>query len=330
MPVMFSPRAVLCAAAVSAWALGAGAQAPPPAPALPVPASSIAPDIPGVVVGGTPVQFLRAGFEATEGPIQAPDGSLLFTTGSTITRVDVDGTFSTYMQDTAGIIGLGFDHNGRLIGVRTDPPHVLVLQPERRVLADKVAGLPLLRPNDLSIDSRNGIYFSDAARQPQQIQVPEREKGLLYLRPDGTVVQVATDIVFPNGVVLSPDEKVLYAADSRSRSLIAFDVKPDGTLGNRRNFGMLEGYPLQTPTGLGRSSDGLAVDAEGRVYAATRLGVEVLDPRGRHLGTIPVQGGNGRQNIAFAGRNKKTLFIVGARAIWKVEMLAEGVKGRAK
>ena len=257
----------------------------------------------------------------SEGPVAAPDGSLLFTTGDTITRLNPDGRFTTFLRNTSGVTGLGFDRDGRLIGARTDPPQILVLLPERKVLADSVEGQPLLRPNDLAIDQQGGIYFSDQPRRPEQPQVPVRQKGILYMCANGIVTQVSRNIIQqPNGVVLSPDEKVLYAADSRGGSIIAFDIDAPGSLKNPRPFGRLAGGPVDTPNGLVRSADGMTVDSRGRVYVATRLGVEVLSPAEEHLGTIRIVGGTGPQNVAFAGRHKKTLFVVGARALWRLQM----------
>jgi sugar lactone lactonase YvrE len=168
--------------------------------------------------------------------------------------------------------GLGFDAKGRLVAARTDPAQILVLQPERKILLEAFGSLPLLRPNDLTIAKNGGIYFSDQPRQPAQPQVPGRKKGILHLAPNGSVIQVDDRLEAPNGLVLSPDERVLYAADSFGDTLIAFDVGKDGALTNRRPFGHLDGATQRAASGVLRSADGLAVDAQGRVYAATRIG----------------------------------------------------------
>ena len=144
----------------------------------------------------------------------------------------------------------------------------------------------------------------------------------------------------PNGVQLSPDEKILYANDKDGEYLVAFDVGPDRTLANRRNFGKYQS--VRVPDSKDRllaednGADGLAVDSEGRVYAATNLGAEVFSPQGKYLGAIPfIWGGetfNLRKpaNLAFSGPDKKTLYAVGAGTVFKVQMLAQGFKGRAK
>ena len=84
----------------------------------------------------------------------------------------------------------------------------------------------------------------------------------------------------------------------------------------------------KTEAGLVSGADGLAVDNDRRVYAATSIGVQVFSPKGQRLGTIPLS--RAPQNLAFSGPDKKTLYVVGRNAAWKVQMLAAGYKGRAK
>ena len=128
--------------------------------------------------------------------------------------------------------------------------------------------------------------------------------------------------------MLSPDEKTLYVNNTAGEYLLAFDVKGDGALGTRRNFAKYAKV-TKTPAGAFTSgADGLAVDAQGRVYCATAAGVEVFSPQGQALGVIPLS--LAPQNLAFAGADKKTLYVVGRGAAFKVRLLAEGYKGRAK
>lgn len=306
------------------------AQAPAAAAA---PTETVAPAIAGVVAAGTRVQLLRTGLQGTEGPVAAPDGSLLFTeqNANRITRVDAAGNFAPYLENTGGAIGLAFDRQGRLLAAQTMPALITVLSPTRSVLVETFDGKPLMRPNDLFPDSRGGIYFSDPGPNPapgETLNLP-RKPAVLYRRPDGTVISVAEDIGRPNGVILSLDERVLFVADTFGPDVLAFDVQPDGTLRNRRRFAALEGVAT-TPAGMRSGADGVALDSEGRLYVATRVGVQVFDPRGQRLGTIPVGVANGPQNIAFAGVDRKTLYVVGRNAAWKIQMLAQGPKDRAK
>jgi gluconolactonase len=319
---------VLAAAVTAADARGQAGQAQP----TPEPPETVAPNIPGVVAGGTRVQFLKGNLQGTEGPIAAPDGSFLFTeTGaSRITKIDKADQFSTYMENTNGSNGLAFDAKGRLITVQTVKPLVGVLSPANTVLADRFEGKSFGRPNDLVVDKRGGVYFTDPGPNVaagQQPATPPLPPAVYYIPPGGQVLKIADGIARPNGIQLSPDERVLYVANTNGEHVIAFDLKPDGSAGNRRDFARLEGVE-KTPTGVTSGADGLAVDSQGRLYVASRVGVQVFSPQGQHLGTIPIP--RPPQNIAFAGADKKTLYVVGRGSAYKIAMQAEGVKGRAK
>ena len=110
--------------------------------------------------------------------------------------------------------------------------------------------------------------------------------------------------------------------------LLAFDVQADGTLRNRRNFAKYEGVDENASRRVASGADGLAVDSEGRIYVATTDRRSGVQPRGQHLGTIPLS--RAPQNLAFAGADKKTLYVVGRGVAFKVRMVAEGFKGRAE
>jgi len=303
-------------------------QAPPPAP------ETEATSIPGVVAAGTKVQLIKEGFRDAQGATAAPDGSLLFTERSTnrILKVDKDGNISTYMENTRGVHNFSFDAKGRAIGIRWDPAQVAVIAPTPKVLSDKFENAGFGRPKDLVIDKKGGVYFTDQLG----IFAEGIGPGVYYVKPDGHTIKIATDISRPSGIMLSPDEKMLYVTDSVGTFIKMFDVQPDGTARNGRNFA--EAYERRPTHSL---ADGLAVDAAGRLYVATYLGVLVFSPKGEPLGRIRIP----RQpvNLAFAGPDKKTLYVLGAilglrdadsqpefGAVYKIPMLAEGYKGRAK
>ena len=317
------------------WTLSAvpahAGQAAGPAQAAPPPATdTIAPDIPGVVAGGTKVAVIKEGFQGTEGPIALPDGSVVFaeTNANRLTRIDKDNKVSTFLENTNGSNALAFDSRGRLISVQTTPGRsgVGVIYPKgsEAMLASNFQG----RPNDLTVDKRGGAYFTVPVAQPGDASpatpfVP----AVYYMAPGGTAARVAVDIELPNGILLSRDERTLYVNNTRGEYLLAFDVQADGQLRNRRNFAKYEGV-TKTDAGVASGADGLAIDNGGRIYAATAAGVQVFSTQGAHLGTIPVS--RSPQNLAFAGPDKKTLYIVGRGAAYKVQMLTQGFQGRAK
>jgi gluconolactonase len=286
---------------------------------------TFAPSIPGVVAAGTPVERVAEGLNSSEGPIAAPDGTFLFTENDIgrVVRIDRDGRLSVYLENTNEGNGLAFDSKGRLISAQRNRPQLGVLAPTPAVLVDSYNGEPLMGPNDLVIDRRDGIYFTDPGRNP-----PPRPPAVYYLSADGKLAKVAESIGRPNGIMLSPDETVLYVADTNGEYVVAFDVAADGMLRNRRNFGKLTGGRPADGGGMRSGADGLAVDSVGRLYVATDAGVQVLDPKGQHLGTIPIP--RDPQNLAFAGPDKKTLYVVGSGAVYGIAMESQGYLGRAK
>ena len=295
------------------------------------PTETVAPDIAGVVAGGTRVQVVARGLRGTEGPIAAPDGALLLTeqTANVITKIDAQGSRTTFLENTNGSQGLTFDQKGRLIGVLPATRQIAVLMPTRTVLAAMFEGKPFAGPNDLVADRKGGVYFTDPGGYPPAGEYLTHIPSVFYIRPNGSVIRIADDIPRPNGIILSPDEKTLYVANTLGAFVVAFDVQPDGSVRNQRNFARLQGI-LMTNRGVRSGADGLAVDEAGRLYVTSTIGVQVFSADGRHLGTIPIGNPDGPQNLAFAGPDRKTLYVVGDGAVWKVAMLAQGPRARAK
>jgi gluconolactonase len=323
---------LFCPALVaSAVLVLSGASAAQNAPRPQAPTEIVAPAIPGVIASGTKIQLVKGGFRRTEGPVGAPDGSILFTDAGKITKIDARGNVSTYVEKSNDANGLGFDSKGRLIAVQRLPKNekVGVLDPSGTevILADSIDGKPFSRLNDLVVGRTDRIYFTD-------------ENGVYYLPPGGKVTTIDPAIANPNGVMLSPDEKTLYANDKDGQYVIAYEVAPDGTVRNRRNFAKYKSVripghkdPLLDED---NGADGMAIDTEGRLYIATNEGVEVFSPTGNLLGVIPaVFGGEQNdlqkpQNVTFGGPDRKTLYMVGAGLVFKVQTLAQGVQGRGK
>jgi gluconolactonase len=318
---------------IACFAQARGGQAPQGPPT-----ETVAPAIPGVVAAGTKVQVIRDGFQGTEGPIALPDGSLIFTetNANRITRIDKDNNVSTFLENTNGSNGLGFDSRGRLISVQTTPGQtkigVIYPRGSEAVLSDNFEGKAFGRPNDLVVDRKGGVYFTDPGANAQQgapaPPTPPLPPAVYYIPAGGRAVKVAEGIERPNGIMLSPDDRVLYVNNTQGEYLIAFDIQADGTLRNRRNFAKYQGVTQGANGAVASGADGLAIDSEGRIYVASTPGVQVFSPQGQHLGTIPVS--RSPQNLAFAGADRKTLYLVGRGAAFKIQMLSQGFKDRVK
>ena len=297
----------LCSASMYAQG-GAAApqQAPPPPPAT----ETVAPAIAGVVAAGTKVKIVKDGFQSSEGPIAMPDGTTLFTEpgASKVHQIDKNGTISTLVENTNRANGLALDSKGRLIATTALTIEVLHPAAAKAVLAKMST-----RPNDLVVDKKDGVYFT----------LPSDKPSAVYYIPAGGQATKIGEAAGAHGIQLSPDEKTLYSADSGGEYLIAFDVQADGKITNRRNFGKYQG--LKTTES---HADGIAVDSQGRVYVGIEPGVQVFSPKGEALGLSPTS--QRPQNLAFAGPDKKTLYLTGRSALFSVQMISQGYAGRPK
>jgi gluconolactonase len=289
------------------------------------------PAIAGVVAAGTRIELIKDGFTGTEGPVAAPDGSLLFTEtqANRITRIAPDGKISTFLDNSNGSNGLAFSAQGDLFSVQTLQPRVGVVHPagRERTLVDRYEGLPFGRPNDLVLDQRGGVYFTDSGVAPKADQPAPAKAAVYYIPPAGGLKRIADDIERPNGIQLSPDEKVLYVANTLGEHVLAYDIGADGAIGPRRNFARLSGW-AKTENGFSSGADGLAVDQQGRLYVASNAGIEIFSAGGIALGVIALP--KKPQNLAFAGPDKQSLYVVGRGSAWKIALLTAGFKGRAK
>lgn len=300
---------------------------------------TVTPAIAGVVEAGTKIELIKDGFTGTEGPVALPDGSLIFTEtlANRVTRIAQDGSTSVFVEGSNGANGLGFTANGDLYAVQVLKPRVGIIFPPPKVktLADNYEGKPFGRPNDLVVDQKGNVYFTDsganppAAGQPAPAMPPvETAKPAVYrISKQGELKRLLADIERPNGIQLSSDEKVLYVANTLGEYLLAYDIAADGSLGPRRQFAKLEGFK-KTETGGTSGADGLAVDEEGRVYVASNIGIQVFSSKGEALGTIALP--KQPQNLAFAGDDKKTLYVVGRGSAYRINVLTPGFGGRAK
>lgn len=281
-----------------------------------------APAIPGVVAGGTPIELVQEGFVFTEGPVGTNDAGLLFTDTQSkptrIFRLDPGGAVRP-LAETQGMNGLAIDAAGRVFGAEMYTKRIVRLDAGGNVVAEVTAGTaehPLVQPNDLIVDARGGIYFTDPGTfDPKSTATTH----VYYLGPTGVLHLVTDQIALPNGLTLTPDGRTLLVDDTRGEEISAFDIRADGTTGPRRVFARLAGIPAGQSSG----ADGMTVDSDGRVYVTSRTGIQVLSPGGSHLGTIVVP--RAAANVAFSGPGKQYLYIAARQGVYRVRMLSRGV-----
>lgn len=295
---------------------------------------TVTPAIPGVVEAGTRIEFIKDGFKGTEGPIALPDGGFVFTEtqANRITRINEDGSTSLFLDNSNGSNGLAFNAKGELVTVQVLQPRVGVVYPVDKVqtLTVQYEGVPYVRPNDLVLSVKSGdIYFTDSGAAPgNQPQITAPRPAVYRIKPNGEVLRIANDIERPNGIQLSPDERTLYVANTLGEYVFAYDVAADGSISGKRNFAKLEGFRKNDAGVWSSGADGLAIDAQGRLYVASTAGIQVFDANGAALGVIPLP--KAPQNLAFAGKDKKFLYAVGRGSAWRITTLTPGFAGRAK
>jgi gluconolactonase len=306
-------------------ARGGGAPAAQPATFPPPPAAYTVNAIPGVIAAGQKwTKVWEVSGNNADGIIAAPDGDVMIAQNhnSAVVTLERNGQTRVVYKDThtGGALSRN-TKNALFIVERGLHQRVEQLAPQRKVLADKLPnGDPLDCLggviNDLTADSQGGVYFTMG--------------GLFYADPNGVVTRYGQNLN-TNGVILSPDEKTVYVTNGAfgapAGTIAAFDVQPDGSLKNQREF-------VKLPSGSG---DGLTVDSKGNLYVTAGPNLHVVAPDGKLLGSIPAP--YGLISAAFAGKDKKTLYAVVSLIdanrlqhayIYSIPMLAQGFKGRAK
>jgi sugar lactone lactonase YvrE len=296
-----------------------------------------APAIAGVIAGGTIPEVVVRGLPAADDLIWLPNIGLVFSESQSnrVARLGDDGQVTTFVGGLQGPLGMTLDRQGRLISLQTRAgftgPRVIWPAGQERVIADTFDGKPFARPNDVTSDRKGGVYFSDLPLRP--VPPGAMAPAVYYVPPGAAPVRVVDDISRPNGLQLSRDETTLYVNDTGGIHAYAFDVLPDGRLANRRVFATYVGRDRSVPGNEPpvSNADGMAIDADGRVYALTEAGIEVISAGGRHLGVVPLWCITRRcQNLAFGGTAKKTLYVAGGGTVLRMQMLAQGFLERAK
>jgi gluconolactonase len=279
------------------------------------------------------VRVLAEGLAFPEGPVALADGSVVVVeiAAGTLTRIAPDGVKTTVARPGGGPNGAAIGPDGKCYICNNGGFNWHVEGSHRRPVlqADDYAGgriervdlatgaveclyrtageVPLKGPNDLVFDRHGGFYFSDLGK----VRAREMDRGAVcYAKADGSsIAEVAFPFVTPNGVGLSPDEKVLYVAETESARLWAFDIIEPGVV-RKQPWPSPHGGRLVAGLGGYQRFDSLAVDAEGGICVATLVngGITIIAPNGRHIEHHPMPDPL-TTNICFGGADLKTAFI---------------------
>ena len=330
---LFTVICLVCCAALPAQTQqrqggrGQGAQqqaAQPPA------TDKVTPEVPGVVKAGTKIEIVTSGLRGSDAGVGMPDGSVLVGANGGVIKVDADGKVTTLVEDSEQAAGLALDSKGRVIAAQYSKK-VSVIYPKssEEVLTASFDGKPYIRPNDLVVDKKGGVYFTDCYQIGAKRSPDDLPQAVYYIAPNKKVIKVAADVNRPNGITLSPDEKTLYVNDWDGPYLVAYDVQPDGTLKNRRNFGKFD-LKQETDHGMVSGADGLCIDNAGRTFSTTPAGVQVFSAKGEHLGNIEAPYDMPPQNCGFGGPGNSYLYVTGRGVVYRIHTLGAGIKNRGK
>ena len=269
---------------------------------------------PSVLAPGASVEKLAGGFAFTEGPAADAEGNVFFSDipNNRIHKWSLDGKLSTFRENSGGANGLFFDKSGNLLACEGGGRRLVSISPQGAVtvLADSYQGKKFNSLNDLWIDPKGGVYFTDPRYGRRGDDMEQGGEHVYYLLPDHKkVARVIDDMVRPNGIIGTPDGKKLYVTDHGDGKTFSYTIDADGMLSNKR---------LHAPEG----SDGMTMDNEGNIYLTTSA-VAVYNEHGEKIETIEVP--ERPANVAFGGKDGKTLFITARTSLYSVRTRVKGV-----
>ena len=286
------------------------------------------------------IEKLHSGFRFTEGPVWVAENDpyLLFSDipANAIYRWSSDGKVAEFLKPVSegehaqarsgGSNGLTLDSEGRLVLCEHGDRRISRIETDgtRTSLVDHYEGKKLNSPNDAVYRSDGWLYFTDPpyglAKQDEDSDKELSFNGIYRLSPDGELELLEKGLARPNGIAFSPDEKILYVANSdpASKVWMAYEVKEDGTLGEGRLF-----FDATSETSEG-VPDGLKVDQIGNLYCTGPGGVWVFSPEGEHLGTIRLE--ELPANVAWGDSDGRTLYMTARTGLYRIRLKIQGIR----
>lgn len=260
-----------------------------------------------VLIEGRDWELVSEGHGFTEGPAVNRKGEVFFTDipKNRIHKVGLDGKVTVFAEDTGGANGLAFGVDGLLYAC-ANGRKVIARYDENGSVESILGDAPA---NDCVAMATRG-YYTD----------PDNKRVFL-VNDQGGKVMVDEGITFPNGIIPSPDQSLLYVADTRGKSVYSFSIRPDGTLSNKQAY-----FDLHLPPGGTQSgADGMKTDTDGRLYVATAVGIQFCDQAGRVNGIISKPQRRWLANLVFGGPGMDELYVTCTDKVYKRKVRVKGV-----
>jgi len=272
-----------------------------------------------IIAKGAVLTKLSDQYSFTEGPAADKKGNIYFTDqpNNRIMKWSVNGELSVFMENAGRANGLYFDHEGNLLACADEKNEIWKIDQNKNytVLLNNFEGKRLNGPNDLWVDPKGGIYFTDPFYKRDYWKHTSKEiekECVYYLSPDKSkIINVDNELIKPNGIIGTSDGKMLFVADIGANKTYSYTINSDGSLGKKTLF---------TESG----SDGMTRDEAGNIYL-TGKGVTVFNPKGEKIAHIDVPE-PWTANVCFGGKKFKTLFITASKSVYTIEMNVRGMK----
>jgi sugar lactone lactonase YvrE/enterochelin esterase-like enzyme len=261
-----------------------------------------------ILIPGEDWKLVSEGYKFTEGGATNAKGEVFFTDipNNRIHKIGLDGKVSVFAEDTHGANGLKFGTDGKLYACQDGARQI-----GRYDEAGKVEAVVTdVNSNDLILLNNNTGYFTD----------PTNHK-VWWFNTAGEKKVVDEGLGFPNGLAVSTDQTFLTVADTQARFTHNYLIQPDGTLTAKQEYGWLHTPDETTQSG----ADGMAVDADNRLYVTTRMGLQVLDQPGRVHVILPMPTRGWLANVAFGGAEKDTLYVFVSDKVFSRKVKAKGL-----
>jgi len=271
-----------------------------------------------VIAPGARVEKLAGGFDFTEGPTCDAQGTLFFTDqpNDRILKWSPAAGLSTFRQPAGRANGMYFDARGHLIACADDKNELWSIAPNGTVsvLVGEYNGKRLNGPNDVWVRPDGALYFTDPFYQRSwwtHDTMPQDGQHVYFLSADRRqLVRVTDDLEKPNGIIGTPDGRMLYVADILAGKTYRYDIAPGGGL---------TGKTLAANQGSG----GMTLDSEGNLYL-TGEGVVVFNRAGRQIERIPIPDERWTANVSFGGKDRQMLFITASSGLYGVPTRVRG------